>query len=198
MSNATRYPLSWPVGTPRTPSAQRKRSAFGKRDWDTTISDLHRELRLLDVPKVTVSTNQPIRNDGMPYAQERRIDDPGVAVYFTLNGLGVCFPCDRWLTIAENLRAVTMHLEAMRGMERWGVGKSNQAFMGYKALPASTEEDWWDVLECRRDASAEVVQTQYKARARAAHPDSPSGSEQAMRRLNTARDRALVEIGGPQ
>jgi hypothetical protein len=189
------YPLKWPAGTPRTRVANRRYSTFGKYDWSTAIGNLRRELDALGARLVTISTNQPIRNDGQPYAQERRIDDPGVAIYFTLADMPVCFPCDRWLTIAENFRAITKHIEAMRGMDRWGVGKSNQAFAGYKALAASSEPDWWDVLGLDRSLSArDDIQAAYRARVAAAHPDHNNGDTTAMSRLNVARDAALGEV----
>ena len=187
---AQAYPLQWPVTTPRTKEQLRKRSSFGQRPWDRVVNELRHELDLLGAKVITISTNQPIRKDGNPFAQVRRIDDPGVAVYFQLEGMPICLPCDRFLSLGENLRAITLHVAAMRGMERWGVGTSKQAFAGYKALAATVEENWWDVLECRPDASTEIIQAQYRSRVRTAHPDS-GGSVEAMQRLNVARDRAL-------
>jgi hypothetical protein len=189
------YPLKWPAGTPRTAAAGRSRSPFGKYDWNDSLHNLRRELGLLGAALVTISTNQPIRRDGEPYAQERQISDPGVAVYFSLKELPVCFPCDRWQTIAENIRAITKHIEAMRGMERWGVGKSNQAFAGYKALRSSndvTDEDWWLVLGLEETATIAQIQDAFRIAAFANHPDRPGGSAEKMQRLNSARDRALA------
>lgn len=191
------YPLHWPIMVPRTAAAKRKRSAFGTFPWNRAISQLQAELSRLSAFHVTISTNQPIRNDGLPYAQERRIDDPGVAVYFSLEGMPVCFPCDRWLTIAENMRAITLHIEAMRGQQRWGVGTAKQAFAGYKALTATAGEDepWWTVLGVLSSATAAQVQAAYRIAVATAHPDR-GGSDAQMARINTARDRAAVAIGG--
>ncbi len=190
------YPLSWPVTTPRTPSHRRKRSAFGQRHWDRSINELRRELDMLNAISVVISTNQPVRQDGKPYAQERRIDDPGVAVYCRIDGVSVCFPCDRFLSIAENFRAITLHLESMRGQQRWGVGTAKQAFAGYKALAATTDvENWWEVLGVNQNATLDQIQEAYRFAAKAKHPDTPGGSAEAMQRVNTARDRALAEKG---
>ena len=195
IDNVQAYPLQWPVTTPRTPETKRKSKLFSRVGWDTCIQDLRYEVERLGGKHLVISTNQPVRRDGMPFAQARRIDDPGVAVYFVLDAATVCFPSDRFHTLGENLRAVVMHLEAMRGMERWGVGTAKQAFAGYKALPAvASEEPWWDVLQCKPDATREVIQQQFRALARFAHPDI-AGSEDAMARLNAARDRALAEKG---
>lgn len=195
VKSATPFPLSWPAGVPRTAAHERGRAKFTSRNWNTALSELKTEIRRLGGDALIVSTNQPIRiGDGMPYAQERRIDDPGVAVYFALDGMPVCFPCDRWSTIAENLRAVVLHIEALRGQQRWGVGTARQAFAGYAALPASTEENWWDVLGLHRElTTVDDIQAKYKVLALRSHPDR-GGSQEAMSRLNTARDRAIAEV----
>ena len=61
------------------------------------------------------------------------------------------------------------------------------------ALTTGSEsgEDWWDILECRADATVATINSQYRARARSAHPDA-GGSDAAMVRLNAARDAALA------
>ncbi len=188
------FPLNWPSGVPRTKAADRERSRFGNVKWNNALADLRTELSRLGAQYVTLSTNMRIRNDGEPYAQVSRIDDPGVAVYFTLDGVQVCFPCDRWLSIAENFRAVTLHIEAMRGQQRWGVGTARQAFAGYKALTATAgeAEDWWFVLGILSTATADQINAAHRELARKFHPDRGGTAEQ-MARINTARDRALAE-----
>ena len=191
------YPLQWPVSVPRTKSADRKRSQFTSKPWNTSLSELRNELRLLRARNEVISTNQPIRRDGEPYAQERRIDDPGVAVYFQLDGNQVCFPCDRWTSIAENFRAITLHIAAMRAQQRYGVGTASQAFAGYKALTAvaGEGESWWLVLDVPRAATEEQIHAAHRKLAMSAHPDR-GGSPDQMARINTARDRALAEKAG--
>lgn len=194
----TAYPLTWPVTVPRTPAAKQRRSSFGPRHWDRSIKELKLELQRLGASGVVISTNQPIRNDGKPYAQERRIDDPGVAVYCQIEGMSVCFPCDRFWTIAENIRAITLHLDSMRGQQRWGVGTAKQAFTGYKALAANSSEaaeEWWLVLGIDESATVEEIKQAHLRAARVKHPDIPGGSDEAMVRINAARDRALEARG---
>ena len=195
MTAATPYPLQWPVTVPRTSAQDRHKAQFTGRDWNKGLRELKDEIRRLGgSDQIVVSTNQPVRIDGVPYAQQRRIDDPGVAVYFSVDGMPVCLPCDRWPTIAENLRAIVLHIEAMRGQQRWGVGTARQAFAGYAALPASVEPNWWDVLKLDRNtATVDLVQLQYRTLARAAHPDY-GGTQEQMAQLNTARDRAIEEL----
>jgi hypothetical protein len=50
--------------------------------WDVRSKQLADELRLLGASNVIVSTNIPTKSDGLPYADDRNIGDPGIAVYF--------------------------------------------------------------------------------------------------------------------
>jgi hypothetical protein len=43
------------------------------------------ELRLASGKDVVVSSNVPLRSDGLPYAQSGRLEDPGIAAYFKYN-----------------------------------------------------------------------------------------------------------------
>lgn len=186
------YPLQWPANVQRTPSHKRSKPQFAEKSWGHTLAEIQRQVKLFDGRYATLSTNQPLRQDGMPYASYRKIEDPGVALYFELDGEQVCFPCDRWVTLGLNMRAIAMNLDAMRAMQRWGVGTVKQQFTGYKALAAENPtESWWDVLDCLPQAGAEVIQMQYRQLAKAAHPDL-GGSAEAMARLNAAREQGLA------
>lgn len=189
------YPLKWPANVPRTPRVSVKASAFGKVDWNREMKAVEREVKLLGGGYLTISTNQVLRQDGKPYAQQRNMDDAGVAVYFSLSGDQVCFACDRYRTMGENLRAIVKHLEAMRRQARWGVGTAKQAFGGYKALTAvaGQDEPWWVVLGVLETATIDQIKAAHRAAAIKAHPDA-GGSADQMARINTARDRALAEI----
>lgn len=187
------FPLQWPLTTPRTAAMNRKASSFKRLSWNQCIDDLKRELKLLGATREVISTNQPIRRDGLPYAQARNIEDPGVAVYFFLDSVSICLPCDRFRNLVENLRAVVLHVEAMRAMERYGVGTTKQAFAGYKALPQTAgEEPWQQVLGLRDDATIDQIRRAHIHLAQTEHPDM-GGSAERMARINTARDRALSE-----
>jgi hypothetical protein len=140
---------------------------------------LLRELELLGADDIVMSTNIPIRKDGLPYANQRQPDDPGVAIYFTLDGQPQCIPCDKWDTVAQNLRAVELTIGALRGLERWGAKEMvNAAFRGFKALPESvivtpyTTRPWYEVLQVQPDASHEVVRAAYRNLAAKYHPDN--------------------------
>lgn len=189
------YPLQWPAGRPRTPSYKRTRSKF-----DTTFAvardELFRELRRLGARHVTLSTNVELRQDGIPYANRRQPDDLGVAVYFTHKNRQVCFACDRWDKIEDNIRAVCKTVEAIRGIERWGTGDMvDAAFSGFAALPpAAAPRRWWEVIGIQPHAPTDAVQAAYRLRAIAAHPDR-GGTHERMTELNRAMDEFRKERG---
>jgi len=136
-----------------------------------------------------LSSNLALRNDGLPYANQRQPSDPGAAVYFQRRGKSLVFACDRWDKVEHNLRAIAKTIEALRGIERWGSSDlMERAFNGFEALPAP--EQWWQVLGVGQGAGRDEISRAYRDKARAAHPDQ-GGSHAAMARLNAARDQAL-------
>lgn len=192
------YPLEWPAGWPRTAAHKRSKSRFGKNLGFSQIIELKEELRRLGARDVVVSSNVPIRNDGLPYANEmkRKIDDPGVAVFFVLNGKPLSMARDSYLTPYENVRSLVKAIDALRGIERHGgATMMERAFSGFTALAApEVKRDWWDVLQVRRDSTKETIMFNYRALARDRHPDA-GGSDQQMAELNAARDEAFRHIG---
>jgi hypothetical protein len=198
-----RYPLDWPMEWKRTPSFQRRRAAFSKRvsggygNTRLSVGDglarLTGELRRLSARDVVISSNLRIRADGLPYAdQGKMLADPGVAVYFKLKGAPRVLACDRWDSAADNLAAIAGHIEAIRAVDRYGVGTIEQAFAGYTALPAAAT-DWWLELGVDRTATRAQIDAAYREKARVAHPDV-GGSEDAMSRLNIARAAAYAAV----
>lgn len=191
------YPLSWPVGRPRTPAHLRKRATFNVKEWngrwdqtkEVSIARardrLQREIDLLGAKGLILSTNVELRLDGQPRSDRRAPADPGVALYFRLDGRNTALACDKWDRVADNIVAIAKHVEALRGIDRWGVGTREQAFAGYQALPAP--EQWWQVLEVGQQATPEQIDAAWRAKMRDAHPDR-GGSDQAAARLNWARD----------
>jgi hypothetical protein len=201
--------LSWPSGWTRTAPVKRSasmpfstsaaRSVFlgeGKgyrterdRSKLTVATALHRlydELDRLGATDVTLSSNLQLRADGLPKSGQINPLDSGVAVYFTLRRKPVVLACDRFVRAEVNIGALAKHIEAMRTMERYGVGSVEQAFAGYAALQANPESEWWTVLEVARGADAATVKAAFMRLAQVHHPDKPTGSERAMQRLNEA------------
>ncbi len=199
------YPLQWPQGWPRTPSYKIKSAPFGttgRTGYKTglTVAEarerLQAQLDLLGAKLPVLSTNLELRLDGLPRSGEREPQDRGAAVYFQLGGRPTVLACDRWNRVADNIAAIAKHIEALRGMDRWGVGTAAQAFAGYQAIAAPRERHWREVLGIHPGSrvSRADIESIYRIAARKAHPDA-GGSNEAMAELNRARDQALAEIG---
>lgn len=145
------------------------------------LSRLRDEIDRLDARGLVVSTNIPVRNDGLPYSSLKEPDDRGVAVYFTLNNLPHCLACDKWDRVADNLTAVASHIYAIRGQSRWGVGDLAQAFAGYKQLAAMDEKKpWWQLLGFKNPPDdLSTVEAKWKILITKAHPDAGGNLTQA-------------------
>ena len=177
------FPLQWPPGKPRTKNPQRSR-------FDVSFSyardHLMKEIGLLGGRLPVLSSNIPLKRDGLPYAGQKEPEDRGIAVYFTLRGEQFCFPCDRWDKTADNIQAIRHTIAALRGIERWGTGGMvQQAFTGFIALPAPEQPH--QILGVRPDATWQEIEAAYREKAKSAHPDR-GGTDAAMARLNYARD----------
>lgn len=200
-----RYPLSWPIGWTRTPAATRRRADFGKTETvlagenriktrkRLTTADaalrLHREIERLGGHDVILSTNLRLRLDGVPRSDQGDPADPGAAVYFELKKQPICLACDRWTRVADNVAALAAHIDALRRIERYGVGKIEQAFRGYLALPAPAGVEWWRILDLAPDATLDDVEDAFRRKAREHHPDR-GGNVDTMARLTEAREAA--------
>lgn len=195
MSNSiTAYPLQWPAGWKR--AIHRRTSKFKPGSFGRVRDELFSELRRMGAQQIVLSTNIPLKLDGMPYAKFASIADVGVAVYFTYKKKQMVFACDTWRTIEENTTSITRTIEALRGIERWGASEMlERAFTGFAQLEAPQKEEWWDVLQCNRHSSVEIIKMQYRRLARDHHPDG-GGSDQMMAKINHAYDLALKEKGG--
>lgn len=200
------YPLQWPEGWPRTAEVQRKRGSFGTYARPLTFDRARRqvidELRMLGAKDVVISTNLPIRQDGQPYADaaRRRMDDPGVAIYFLLKGRQMVMAQDAYYDIASNVRSLGLAIEGMRQLERHGGGTMmERAFAGFAALPSpGASKPWREVLGLTSKmvpVTRSQIDTAFRDKAKTCHPDR-GGSHALMAELNAARDAALREIGG--
>lgn len=144
MNEETAYPLSWPIGRPRTPRHHQGKSPFrttagGKKTTLTVAGGRDRlfaELERLGATSVVVSSNVELRLDGIPRSGQPEPQDVGVAVYFAVNKERRVMACDRWNRVADNLAAVGETIARQRAILRYGAVTSEQIFAGFRALPA--------------------------------------------------------------
>lgn len=218
-----RYPLAWPSGWPRTRPGDRKRATFAKsqaRDateqvWrdgayrevhvkrrhvmELTSADaadrLERQLEALGADRAILSTNQQLRMDGRPKSNMLDPHDCGAAVYFNLNGKDMVLACDKWDRLADNIAALAAHIDALRRIDRYGVGSLDQAFAGYVGLPAKGQT-WRTTLGFGPDeiVTVEMVERAFRERSKSAHPDIHGGSHDAMASLTSARAEARTAL----
>jgi hypothetical protein len=188
------HPLQWPDHQPRTKPSARRDSAF-KVAPQQAFTELIDEIARFGGVGPIISTNAPRRRDGRIYsdALDDRLEDPGVAVYFTREKQRVVFACDTYLTVWENIRAIWATLDALRRIERNGAHQLfNQAFTGFAALPAPGAAHWTTVLGVGPNATEEEITAAYRAKAREL---GAAGNDAARTELNVARDKALQERG---
>lgn len=209
MAAAESFPLHWPATWPRTPLAMRKPAKFSGSSYGNgyrraraltvaeAVARLQRELDLLGVGSTILSCNVERRLDGLPRSCTAEPSDPGVAVYFRLDGRDTVLACDRWSRVADNVAAIAAHIGALRGIERWGVGSLAQAFAGYAALPAPAAKPWRVVLAWPDDlpVTREEIEKARRTWAKLLHPDGGSSPDEArMAVVNAACDSALREL----
>lgn len=189
------YPLAWPATMPRHKSRE-------AGQFRTSLSGALKNVR--------VSLQAFARDSGKPLADlvissnvtlSGKPEDPGVAVWFTWDGLQVCIPVDRYRTVEANLQAIHHIIEARRTELRHGtLALVRATFSGFQALPApGSKRTWRQVLgldnNARREpVNREIIEARFRELAKELHPDKSSGSTDAMAELNRAREEALEEV----
>jgi len=187
------FPLCWPDRFPRTAPTRRQQGAF-KTSLSGALKNVQDSLRLFasdsgkKLEGLTISSNVSLG--------DQRPTDPGVAVWFTWDGLQVCIPVDRYGKVEANLQAIHHVLEARRTELRHGGPEIVRAtFQGFLALPAPVDRrHWWDIMGISRDSSPEAIKARYKELSRTAHPDT-GGSADAFAELGQAYKAAKLERG---
>lgn len=170
------YPLQWPPQFPYTENPERSR-------FKTT---LHKALLKVknamqkfandsgkDLENVVISSNVSLGNMSP--------DDPGVAVYFSWDGIESCVAVDRYDKVQDNLQAIYHVLEADRTKLRHGsLDLVRATFQGYKGmLPESgSGSKWWEILQVERSASLDEVKRAYRLMSKQNHPDLGGDSDQ--------------------
>jgi hypothetical protein len=189
------YPLCWPVGWPRLDSYKRQSSTY-RVDFAKARDELVRELTLAGARDIVISSNVPLRRNGLPLAGMAAPKDPGVAVYFTdRKKRARVIPNDHWRTVCENVRGIGYAVTALRMLERCGSGDVlDRAYAGFALLPETAgASDAWTVLGMPARSSALAVKNRYFELAREHHPDR-GGNAVTFAAITDAYKRALAEV----
>jgi hypothetical protein len=153
------------------------------------------ELRLLGATDIVVSTNVPVKADGLLHADNRRLEDPGIAVYFTYKKKKFVMARDGFISVAGNLRSLGLAIDGMRQLDRHG-GRFmlEKAFEGFLAIaPPDWKKPWRQVFGVKPEWSGNIGEL-YREKARNRHPDA-GGSDTLMAELNVAYKEARQELG---
>ena len=149
--------------------------------WAQTYDELERQFALWGVRDYEVRSLGKASKASWDNPETRR-----VTVRWTSRG-----GQEHTLTMADqdravdNLRVIRLAIEAVRLNEVRGIGQLAQDYYLRLAAPAVRRSPY-EVLNLRPDAPLEVAEASYKALAKLKHPDTPGGSEAAMKELNEA------------
>lgn len=168
------YPLQWPVGYKRTDPQHRKHAQF-KTSFASARDCTIAELKRMGCKLIIISSNIPLKKDGLPYAvpfgKTNVVDDVGIAVYFDMDGTKV-IACDAYPTLDDNMQAIFKTIEALRGIDRWKCSEIiSRSFTGFTALPETVGEDPYRVLGINRGASKTDIKRAYTKKLFEVHPD---------------------------
>lgn len=189
------YPIYWPDGQPRVPESRRRHAVF-KAGFAQARDELIAELGRMGAKEIVVSTNVPLRRDGLPYVDAGEPKDPAVAVYFWHGKRQLVIACDSYQKVKWNMRACGLTVEALRSIQRHGATELlERAFVGFAALPArgGTERPWREVLGVGPIAGQVEAKAAYRELARKHHPDA-GGDPVEMARVNQAWASAEAEF----
>jgi hypothetical protein len=187
----TPYPLAWPEMMPRC--KVREGGQF-RTTLASAIQNVKGSLALFAKDSGKALTGLVISSNVTLGANNP--SDPGVAVWFTWDGLSVCIPVDRYTKVESNLQAIHHIIEARRVELRHGtLALVRASFTGFAALPAPGKRNWRAVLGIAEGfpVTKAVIESFYRDAARRAHPDT-GGSNAAMAEVNDARTAALKEL----
>ncbi len=175
---------AWPG--PKTSNYQRRTSPF-RAAYSETLDLLESELKQVRARGILIQAyfrRQDIRNDGWPRSSARVPAEPGVILTFQKGDAVMSFPCDRFRSWEDNLRAIALSLQALRMVDRYGVTRNNEQYRGFTALPPADPAQARNraiAFFCRLTGLSESevrgdVQGAYRLAARAVHPDTGGGS----------------------
>lgn len=175
--------LSGWVGIDTVPT-QRINSRF-KASYESTLGDLERELNFLNAKNVVLQIaldQKHIRIDGSLRAGAPIPKHSGIILSFESTYGHLTYPCDTFTNWKDNVRAITLSLEHLRAVDRYGVTKRGEQYAGWHALPNYSGElslnESCEILGVKPNSNIEEVKRAFKAKALKCHPDQGGSVEQ--------------------
>lgn len=190
------------------PKTEQRRRATFSAGWSSTLGLLDRELRQLGAKTWVLQVDVPeqqIRNDGGIYARATPFS-PAIRVAFESMHGPLVYACDKFTHWQGNVRAIALGLEALRKVDRYGIGSAGEQYRGWTAIsnrPAEMTREhaaefiahWAELGEHNGHlllTSEDKLQSAYRMAAKRAHPDVTGDDGDTMARLNAARDLLMA------
>lgn len=184
-----------PFDGPPPPCAYRD-SPFSA-PWTTTVELLANELRHLKAERIACELalgESDLRVDGLPRANAR-LASPAVRLSFESKWGPLRYETGEYGDTSwrrqpgwqANVRAIALSMEALRKVDRYGVSKRGEQYVGWKAIAQTSGG-----FQSREQAERWIAEHGgYREAARALHPDNrETGDEEEFKKLQQAR--ALV------
>lgn len=183
------FPANWA-------RAQRRENGPFRVSFASARNDVQSEVGRMQASNLRIDVDIPLRRDGLPYADFKQPEDPGVVVYWTKGGVQFAIACDRYRDAASNMRAIALTLKAKRDIQRWGATTEKAEYEGFKALPPPTGApgDYQAmeevvpphvVLGVHERASKNEIKAAYREKVLSAHPDK-GGTADQLRKVTEA------------
>ncbi len=122
---------------PHAETRGRRRAVFSA-GWSATVDLLEREVAHLGARRAVLQlavTEDDIRLDGAIRASARPTH-PGAIVSFESRHGPLEYATDVFDRWQDNVRAIALGLEALRKVDRYGIGKRGEQYAGWKQLAA--------------------------------------------------------------
>lgn len=186
----------------RTQFRKERRTSQFKASWSATETLLHSEIKHLNGKDVFIEIDvepKDIRNDGRLRANAR----PASAavrvvfdsVYGPLSYASAAFDTGRAADWQHNVRAIALGLEALRKVDRYGITRKGEQYLGFKAIGAGPDSEGmtsakaYEVLKryARVDDDRPYAGKDLLKRARRyTHPDVTGGDHSAWHAVEVA------------
>jgi hypothetical protein len=189
------------------PKSKRRRSDLFRAGYEETLQMLGYEAGQLGARDVVIQLaigEHELRRDGTPRSLARP-SHPGVVVSFESRFGPLRYATDRYHDWRANLRGIALSLEALLAVDRHGVTRRGEQYVGWAQLeppgagpgPIITPEHAAafiaEAAGVPDGARAVLVDEEsrraaYPAAARHLHPDATTGDAELFQRLQQARD----------
>lgn len=189
---------------PREFTKSRRRTSPFALPFERVVRDLAIEVQRHGARRVVIELaleREAIRRDGLPYATATPAH-PGVIISFETKHGPVKMPCDAFADWKDNLRAIGITLEHLRGVDRYGVSQHGEQYRGWTALPPAPSDARMTFEQAAEEiakyapfigvdwirSDAEAFKNALRIARTKTHPDKDGGDDEAFKRVEAAAE----------